>query len=67
MIGYSESFNKIDVFYNGKHIGYITREAGYHYYFMYYENGLDAQILSEDVFMSKHKLEKILSKWKLIF
>ena len=64
MVTYKKSFNKLEVFYNGKRIGEIRREKGLHNYFMYYDNGHSADLLDEEINKSKIKFERKIKQWE---
>lgn len=65
-ISYTYDFNKLDVFYNGEHIGHVKREAGYRNYYMYYNYPITDEQLAEDINKAKEKLEKIVKCWEFI-
>jgi hypothetical protein len=65
MIEYKESFLRIDVYYNGKHIGCIEREAGFTYYFMYYlDENISSEMLELNINDSKKKFENVIRSWE---
>ena len=66
MITYKEYYNKLEVFYKDKNIGYISKGSGFNFNRMTFSNGFPFILLEKEIDESKKYLEEVIHKMEQI-